>query len=55
MLMRNSGKEFVLDKAYECFAFMKSLKIHREQQASYEHILRRTTDELVSLMKTQGV
>ncbi len=46
MPMRNSGKEFALDKAYERFAFMKSLERHREQQASYEHILRRTTDEL---------
>lgn len=46
MPMRNSGKEFALDKAYERFAFMKSLERHREKQATYEHILRRTTDEL---------
>ncbi len=46
MPMRNSGKEFALDKAYERFAFMKSLERHREQQTSYEHILRRTTAEL---------
>ena len=46
MPLKDSGKEFALDKAYERFAFMKSLERHREKQATYEHILRRTTDEL---------
>ena len=46
MPIRNSGKEFALDKAYERFAFMKSLERHKEQQETYEHILRRTRHEL---------
>lgn len=45
MPIKVSGKEFALDKAYERFAFLKSLQKHKEQQETYEHILRRTGED----------
>ena len=45
MPVRKSGKAFAIDKAYERFAFIKSLEKHKEQQAYYDTILRRTLDE----------
>lgn len=42
--VRKSGKSFAIEKAYEPFAFMKSLERHKEQQSNYERILRRTLD-----------
>ena len=38
--LKSSGKDFALDKAYERFAFMKSLEKHKERQSEYEKILR---------------
>ena len=35
-----SGKEFDLDRAYERYAFMKSLERHKEAQRRYEQIIR---------------
>ena len=45
MPKKNAGKEFALEKAYERFAFIKSLEKHKEQQAEYETMLRRKTEE----------
>ena len=45
MPVKMSGKEFALDKAYERFAFLKSLQKHKEQQKAYESILRGTGEE----------
>ena len=42
---KNAGKEFALEKAYERFAFIKNLEKHKEQQAEYETMLRRKTEE----------
>ena len=42
---KSAGKEFALEKAYERFAFIKSLEKHKEQQVEYESMLRRTTEE----------
>lgn len=38
--LKRSGKEFDLDRAYERYAFMKSLERHKEVQKKYEQILR---------------
>ena len=45
MPKKSAGKEFALEKAYERFAFIKSLEKHKEQQVEYESMLRRTTEE----------
>ena len=45
MPMKQSGKEFDLERAYERFAFVKSLERHKEQQANYEKVLRKTVEE----------
>ena len=37
--LNNSGKEFDLDRAYESYAFMKSLERHKEKQRKYEQII----------------
>ena len=39
--LKYSAKEFDLDRAYERFAFMKSLEMHKLQQKDYEQFLRR--------------
>ena len=41
--LRSSGTDFNLKKAYERFAFMKSLERHKEKQSEYEKILRGET------------
>ena len=46
MPVKMSSKEFALDKAYERFAFLKSLQKHKEQQKTYEQILRGTGEEV---------
>ena len=38
--LQSNGKEFDLDRAYERYAFMKSLERHKEAQRRYEQILR---------------
>ena len=38
--LNKSGKEFDLDRAYERYAFMKSLERHKEKQRKYEQIIR---------------
>ncbi len=38
--LQSSGKEFDLDRAYERYAFMKSLERHKETQRRYEQIIR---------------
>ena len=45
MQKKSAGKEFAPEKAYERFAFIKSLEKHKEQQVKYESTLRRTTEE----------
>ena len=45
MPKKNAVREFTLEKAYERFAFIKSLEKHKEQQAEYENMLRKTTEE----------
>jgi hypothetical protein len=37
--LHTNGKEFDLDRAYERYAFMKSLEQHKETQRRYEQIL----------------
>ncbi len=44
--LKSSGKDFALDRAYERFAFMKSLEKHKERQSEYEKILRGETANL---------
>ena len=41
---KQNGKEFDLDRAYERYAFMKSLEQHKLQQSQYERILRHPHD-----------
>ena len=43
--INKSGKEFALEKAYERYAFMKTLEHHKNQQSAYEKILRRTPED----------
>ena len=42
--LKQNGKEFDLDRAYERYAFMKSLEQHKLQQLQYERILRHPHD-----------
>ena len=42
--LKQNGKEFDLDRAYERYAFMKSLEQHKLQQSQYERILRHPHD-----------
>ena len=48
MPFKMSGKEFALGKAYERFAFLKSLQKHKEQQKEYERILKGTGEEVAA-------
>lgn len=47
--LRATGKEFDLDKAYQRYAFTKTLEKHKQQQQRYEEILRKQAEEDVSL------
>ena len=38
--LNSSGKDFDLDRAYERYAFMKSLERHKKKQRQYEQIIR---------------
>ena len=41
--LRGTGVDFALDRAYERFAFVKSLELHKERQLEYKKILRGET------------
>ena len=41
--LRGTGVDFALDRAYERFAFVKSLELHKERQLEYKKILQGET------------
>jgi hypothetical protein len=44
--LKSCGKEFDINRAYERFAFLKSLEQHKKQQRQYESVLRGETEKL---------